>query len=787
MQSSATASAIPATGPHERSVEWTVESRKHYDDPFNEVEVDVVFSCDGESWRVPMFWRGGHRWTVRFAPPHPGLYRYHLESTDPDNPDLNAHAGSVTFSAYTGDNELLRRGPLRVSANRRHFVHANGTPFYWLGDTWWMGLSDRLSWEGFMELTQDRRAKGFTVVQLVAGLVPHEEVCPIDPGCHNEGGAVWDPQFHQINPRFFDCADRRIDYLIQQGLVPAIVGAWSHVLEQMGPTKMKKHWRNLIARYGAYPVFWICGGEVLDPPDHAGWTDVTRYIRNTDPYHHPVTAHEVSPDLPAIHDELLTDFHLFQPSHHGWNSIAVEIAQLNLHYARTALTKPLIVGEIGYEMLAKSHLEDFQRAAFWLGMLNGAAGHTYGANGVFESYSAEKQLHRRRWSFHSWREGMDLPGSYQIGLGAQLLRQYPWWRFAPHPEWIAPRGTTLLEPRAADAINGFRANLSSEWGDWDKSGRVVPPSDWRQRGGNCWLPYAAGIAREVRFIYLPNFDLISAAPPTVFALESGVRYKVFYWEPSLGIRVDLGHIEPPPAGEIVLSRAGLGAKDREWLEHTLRPAPAADIPSTLQHGVLSAPALELTNLTINVQVLSETDAFVVLRFTDEHNYIVAGYCIGQRSIFLIERKNGEYGRALGLTPVVVQGATFSLSVELRQGMGVVALRSEAGTYTSPIVPVGHAHGGRFGVVHGPGVRSNFIRFEARHSVETIKDATLERDLYDARGTYRGRISGPGLKQQWLPSVAWDDYARDKHLLLDAYRPELPPTAGDWVLVLDALH
>ena len=66
-------------------VEWTIESRKAYSDPFNDVDVDVIFSKDGESWAIPMFWRGGQRWTVRFAPLTPGEYTYRLQSTDPDN------------------------------------------------------------------------------------------------------------------------------------------------------------------------------------------------------------------------------------------------------------------------------------------------------------------------------------------------------------------------------------------------------------------------------------------------------------------------------------------------------------------------------------------------------------------------------------------------------------------------------------------------------------------------------------------------------------------------------
>src|SRR5688572_270637 len=99
---------------HERLVEWTLESRKAYADPFNEVEVDVIFMKDGQSWRVPTFWRGDHQWTVRFAPPASGEYAYHLESTDRKNPELNGHDGRVTVRAYQGGSPLLKRGPLRV-------------------------------------------------------------------------------------------------------------------------------------------------------------------------------------------------------------------------------------------------------------------------------------------------------------------------------------------------------------------------------------------------------------------------------------------------------------------------------------------------------------------------------------------------------------------------------------------------------------------------------------------------------------------------------------------------
>src|SRR5579863_5039668 len=103
-----------------RVFEFTIETQKTYADPFNDVDVDAIFTRRGETWRVPTFWQGGNRWTVRFAPPAPGEYAFHLESTDQTNPDLNGHPGKVEIAAYSGDNPLLQHGAIRVSANKRY-------------------------------------------------------------------------------------------------------------------------------------------------------------------------------------------------------------------------------------------------------------------------------------------------------------------------------------------------------------------------------------------------------------------------------------------------------------------------------------------------------------------------------------------------------------------------------------------------------------------------------------------------------------------------------------------
>ena len=82
-------------------------------------------------------------------------------------------SGGFTIERYTGDNPLRRHGRLRVAESRRHFEHADGTPFFWTGDTWWMAFTTRMDWpDGFQELTADRVAKGFNVIQARAGPPP---------------------------------------------------------------------------------------------------------------------------------------------------------------------------------------------------------------------------------------------------------------------------------------------------------------------------------------------------------------------------------------------------------------------------------------------------------------------------------------------------------------------------------------------------------------------------------------------------------------------------------------
>ena len=226
--------------------ETSYTTTKQYANPFTDLEVNVVFQHGNQQWKVPAFWAGDKKWTVRFAPPVQGKFAYRVECTDKANTGLNGNEQTLSVAAYTGDNPLYKHGPLRVSENKRHFEHADGTPFFWLGDTWWKALCKRLPWEGFQELTADRKAKGFSVVQIVCGPYPDENF--FAPSLENEGGQPYLAQdISVVNPRYFDYADRRLKHLADAGIVPAIVGAWGrgdcNSMEKFGAAKIKRHWR----------------------------------------------------------------------------------------------------------------------------------------------------------------------------------------------------------------------------------------------------------------------------------------------------------------------------------------------------------------------------------------------------------------------------------------------------------------------------------------------------------------------------------------------------------------
>lgn len=500
-------------------LELSFVSGRTYDEPFQSVDLTVTFSGpNGGQWVVPAFWAGENVWKVRFAPPEAGRYEYISNCSDPANADLHRQQGTVEATDYAGSNPLLRHGRLRMAASRRHLEHADGTPFLWLADTWWMGLCRRLSWpDDFQALAADRVRKGFNVIQIVAGLYP--DMPAFDPRGANEAGYPVSKDYRTINPGYFDMADLRLAHLVRVGLVPCVVACWGYFLRWTGVENMKRFWRYLVARYGAYPVVWCLAGEATMPyylsetkeedarVQRQGWTELAAFVRAIDPFHNPVTIHPTRFGREQVEDASLLDFEMLQTGHGGRESIPNTVNSV-VESLRREPRLPVLVAEVNYEGIFDDSRDNVQRMCFWMSMLSGAAGHTYGANGIWQVNTREQPFgpspHGRSWGDTPWEDAYQLPGSVQLGHGKHLLERLSWWELAPHPEWVEPGWTTA---------SYF----------------------------NC---YAAGIPGKLRVVYTPRqWD-----PPLVKGIERNVSYSAFYFNPRNGKEISLGTVEPDADG-----------------------------------------------------------------------------------------------------------------------------------------------------------------------------------------------------------------------------------------------
>lgn len=498
-------------------VEWGVTATRQRPDPWNEIELDaVVRNPAGQTWRVPGFWAGGNSWRFRFPAEVAGTYEYRTECSDAADSGLHGQAGRFVIAPRPASpNPLVAHGSIRLSDDRRHFVHADGTPFFWLADQWWFAMSSRLSYpEDFNLLVRDRVAKGFSVIGFAIAFPC--DIAPFDPRGANEAGDAWTAGFGTINPAYLDLTDRRVQALVDAGLVPSMVGAWGYYLPAMGVEKMKRHWRYLVARYGAYPVSWTVAGESTLPyydlrngtPAYAaakqmqveGWSEVTRYLRTIDPFKRPLTVHPGpnSGDMRPIADMSQLDFIFLQPGHADWGTLGPALT----HQANARQQFPgqlSLMGEVNFEgMHGGGSGPKIQRFLFWSTVLSGAPGFSYGTDTTWQFNTRERPFgpspHGMAWGNLPWEDGYRWPGSTQVGLGRKILADVEWWRLEPRPEWVTPAAT---------------------------------PKDFMK-------PFCAGIPGRLRILYLPKGMPRWGAPFRLLALEAGVRYTARFVDPITG-------------------------------------------------------------------------------------------------------------------------------------------------------------------------------------------------------------------------------------------------------------
>ena len=260
-------------GPHVwEKQELTFTAEKTYANAYKEVTVWVDLTGPHFNKRVYGFWDGGQTFKVRVTATEPGVWKWRSGS-NPADPGLSGKRGSFTAEAWTGaekEANPLRHGFIRATANQHALEHADGTPYFAIGDTWYAVGTNRFKWydddqprplgptAGFKDYVRYRKAQGYNWVNVIAAfpnwmtddkpwnvvtsgpekLTVRSAWLEFGTGSaknmDNEGGRPFFfpgkvpgyenmfPDIDRINPDYFRYVDRKIDYLNDHGFVPFI-------------------------------------------------------------------------------------------------------------------------------------------------------------------------------------------------------------------------------------------------------------------------------------------------------------------------------------------------------------------------------------------------------------------------------------------------------------------------------------------------------------------------------------------------------------------------------------
>ncbi len=457
--------ALWATAPVYQVYETQFQTAKPPEAPL-QLRARVKFTAPGGAETVvEAFWDGGTVYKVRFQPLRVGEHTYRVESSDPG---LNGKTGQFTATRAEGPTALDRHGPPVLSADRRHFVHAGGTPWFWLADTAWNGalLATREEWDEYLKT---RAAQRFTAVQFV--------MTQWRAGRADQNGRLAfrvNGDRLEVDPIFFRRMDERVAAVRRAGLVPVPVMLWaltSRDRESPGsvlpPAQAAELARYINARYHAYSVLWMLGGDgnYRGEENAARWREIGRLTFPTGIDRRPVTLHPGGMHEPweLLKDEPWLDYLTYQSGHGGdarkWQWQAYRGPALGW---RLEPPRPVIDAEPNYEGHVSYHGKSIDayavRRAAWYSLLAApVAGVSYGAHGVWP-WIRQKSVpldHPRSGEADPWRECLTYPGAAHMKALVEIIERLPWSQLRPNAPLAAPtavdEGFTNYIPAARTA------------------------------------------------------------------------------------------------------------------------------------------------------------------------------------------------------------------------------------------------------------------------------------------------------------------------------------------------
>jgi len=169
---------------------------------------------------------------------------------------------------------------------------------------------------------------------------------------------------------------------------------------------------------------------------------VMQYMQQINSFGRMITTHPQESARASVTDATLLDFEMQQTGHDEPSPQHAEKATNAWHRGPRM---PVMCGESRYEGLQfgntvlKTVTAKDVRQAFWAHMLNsGCAGHTYGANGIWQVNRKNdlfgQSASGHHWGDTLWHHAMRLPAAEQLDIAKKRLLDLPWHTLAATTE-----------------------------------------------------------------------------------------------------------------------------------------------------------------------------------------------------------------------------------------------------------------------------------------------------------------------------------------------------------------
>ncbi len=328
---------------------------------------------------------------------------------------------------------------LKVDDSKRFLVTEDNRPFFWLGDTAWE-LFHRLNKEETIAYLDNRQKLGFTVIQAVIVAELEGLTRPSADGFLPFGPDPKEPSPVEVEGEYNDYWDR-VDFVIEEankrGLYVAVLPTWGRYWAEepfFNADNAARYGEWLGKRYKDAGIVWVLGGDrTVDNDDQrATLNEMARGLRLGDGGAHLVTFHPRGGGSSSLywHDAKWLDFNMCQNGHSIEYGLYFRTWE---DYDREPI-KPVIDGEAIYEEITigfnadqfgYASAFDVRRPLYW-DLFNGAFGHTYGCNAVWQMYDPEDpEQYGVIEPVRSWRDSLDLPGAAQMQYARYLIESRP--------------------------------------------------------------------------------------------------------------------------------------------------------------------------------------------------------------------------------------------------------------------------------------------------------------------------------------------------------------------------